>query len=189
MVEINRFGDAHQDTDPPGDSPGDESFSEDPVFDAQNRKRVGHKLTLNSFPGGHRVLFTGALALRDGTITLGGVFVNGKPDRAEVGDRFVADGAPVGAFGVHGVLEVAGGQEDAGVDDEGVAVRLRGLVFVVGVAGGSAVGEEDEAPQVVERLAAVELPPDSPAERFVGEPAQGVKRPQETPSVRNRRAR
>jgi len=68
-------------------------------------------------------------------------------------------------------------------------VRLRGLVFVVGVAGGSAVGEEDEAPQVVERLAAIELPPDSPAERFVGEPAQGVKRPQETPSVRNRRAR
>ena len=93
VVEINRFGDAHQDTDPPGDSPGDESFSEDPVFDAQNRKRVGHKLTLNSFPGGHRVLFTGALALRDGTITLGGVFVNGKPDIAVTGGTRAYAGA------------------------------------------------------------------------------------------------
>ena len=96
-------------------------------------------------------------------------------------DRRLADGAPVGAFGVHGVLEVTGRRQDAEVDDEGVAVRLRGLVFVVGVADGSAVGEEDEAPQVIQRLAAVELPTDAAAERFVGEPAQGVKRPLDLP--------
>jgi hypothetical protein len=64
---------------------------------------------------------------------------------AEVRDRFVADGVPVGSLSVDGVLEVAGGREDAGVDDEGVAVRLGCLVFVVGVADGAAVGEEDEA--------------------------------------------
>ena len=93
---------------------------------------------------------------------------------AEVGDRFVADGVPVGSLSVDGVLEVAGGREDARVDDERVAVRLGRLVFVVGVADGSAVGEEDEAAQVVERFAAVELAADAPAERFVGEPAQRV---------------
>ena len=53
-------------------------------------------------------------------------------------------------------------------------MRLRCLVFVVGVADGPAVGEEDEAAQVVERLAAVELPADPAAKCFVGKPAQGV---------------
>src|SRR5450631_4316503 len=64
---------------------------------------------------------------------------------AEVGDRFAADRVPVGALSVDRVVEVAGGREDAEVDDEGVAVRLGGLVFVAGVADGPAVGEEDEA--------------------------------------------
>jgi len=49
---------------------------------------------------------------------------------AEVGDRFAADGVPVGALSVDRVLQVAGGREDAEVDDEGVAVRLGRLVFV-----------------------------------------------------------
>jgi hypothetical protein len=49
---------------------------------------------------------------------------------AEVGDRFAADGVPVGALSVDRVFQVAGGREDAEVDDEGVAVRLGGLVFV-----------------------------------------------------------
>jgi hypothetical protein len=49
-----------------------------------------------------------------------------------VGDRFPAGG-------------VTGGRGDAQVDDEAVAVRLVGLVFVAGVADGPAVGEEDEA--------------------------------------------
>jgi len=40
---------------------------------------------------------------------------------------------------------------------------LGGLVFMVGVADGAAVGEEDEAAQVVERFAAVELPADAAA--------------------------
>ena len=64
-------------------------------------------------------------------------------------DRRLADGAPVGALGVDGVLEVTGRRQDAEVDDEGMAVRLGRLVFVVGVADGPAVGEEDEAPQVI----------------------------------------
>lgn len=85
---------------------------------------------------------------------------------AEVGDRFVADAAPVGALGEHGILEVAGRGEDAEVDDEGVAVRLGRLVFVVGVADGPAVGEEDEAAQVVECFAAVELSADPTPERL-----------------------
>jgi hypothetical protein len=50
---------------------------------------------------------------------------------AEVADRVVADGVPGGALGVDRVLEVAGGGEDAGVDDEAVAVRLRRLVVVL----------------------------------------------------------
>src|SRR5450755_1336365 len=55
---------------------------------------------------------------------------------AEVGDHFAADGVPVGALSVDRVVEVAGGREDAEVHDEGVAVRLRRLVFVAGVADG-----------------------------------------------------
>ncbi len=51
---------------------------------------------------------------------------------------------------------------------------LGGLVVVAGVANFAAVGEEDEPAQVVERLAEVELAADAPAERLVGEPAQGV---------------
>jgi hypothetical protein len=45
------------------------------------------------------------------------------------------------------------------------------------IADGPAVGEEDEASEVVERFAAVQLSADPTAERFVGEPAQGVERP------------
>jgi hypothetical protein len=55
-----------------------------------------------------------------------------------------------------------------------VAVGLGGLVVVVGVADGAAVGEEDEPARVVEGLAPVELAADAPTEGLVGEPAQGV---------------
>ena len=72
------------------------------------------------------------------------------------------------------VLEVPGRREDAGVDDEAVAVRLGRLVVVAGVADFAAVGEEDEAAQVVERFAEVELAADAAAECLVGKPAQGV---------------
>jgi len=51
---------------------------------------------------------------------------------AEVGLGLVADLAPVGVLGVDGVLQVTGGGQDAGVDDEGVAVGLGGLVVVLG---------------------------------------------------------
>jgi hypothetical protein len=46
-------------------------------------------------------------------------------------------------WGVDGALDVAGGGQDAGVDDEGVAVGLGGLVVMVGVADGGAAGEEE----------------------------------------------
>ena len=91
-----------------------------------------------------------------------------------MGYGFVADRAPIGPLGVDGVLEVAGGGQDAGVDDEGVAVGRGRLVVVVGVADSAAVCEEDEAAQVVEGFATVQLAPDPPAESLVGEPAQGV---------------
>jgi len=104
---------------------------------------------------------------------------------AEVGDGVGADGVAVGALGVDCVLEVAGGREDARVDDERVAVGLSTLVVVVGVADGAAVGEEDAAAQVVERLAAVELTTDPPPKRFVGEPAQGVEGAQQLPVLQH----
>jgi hypothetical protein len=47
---------------------------------------------------------------------------------AEVADRFVADGVSVGALGVDRVFEVPGGGQNAGVDDEAVAVGLGRLV-------------------------------------------------------------
>ncbi len=87
---------------------------------------------------------------------------------AEAGDDFVADWVAVGSLGVDGVLEVAGGGQDAGVDGEGVAEGLGGLVVVVGVADGAPVGEEDEPPQVVGGFAKVELAADPSAEGFVG---------------------
>jgi hypothetical protein len=90
---------------------------------------------------------------------------------AQMGDGVVADLMPVGPLGVDDVLEVAGGRQDAGVDHEGVAEGLGGLVVVVGVADGAAVGEEDEPAQFVGGLAPVELTADSPAEGLVGEPA------------------
>ncbi len=63
---------------------------------------------------------------------------------AHVGFRLVADRAAVGFLGVDSILQISGGREHAGVDDEGVAMRLGGLVVMVGVADGAAVGEEDE---------------------------------------------
>jgi hypothetical protein len=66
-----------------------------------------------------------------------------------VGDDFVTDRVPIGPLGVYRVLKVASGGQDAGVDDEGVAVGLHGLVVVVGETDGASVGEEDEAAQVV----------------------------------------
>lgn len=91
-----------------------------------------------------------------------------------MGDGLVADLVALGPASVDGVLEVSGGGQDAGVDDDGVAVGLGGLIVVVGVANGAAVGEEDEPAQVVEGFAPVELAADTSTEGFVGEPAQGV---------------
>jgi hypothetical protein len=54
-------------------------------------------------------------------------------------------------------------------------VRLQGLVLQLPVADFAAFGVEDEAAQVVEGLAAVELPSDAAAESFVGVPAQRVR--------------
>ena len=51
---------------------------------------------------------------------------------AQVGLGLVGDLTPLGLLGVDGVLQVAGGGQDAGVDDEGVAVSLGGLVVMVG---------------------------------------------------------
>ena len=51
---------------------------------------------------------------------------------------------------------------------------LGGLVFFVLVAYFAVVGEEEEASQSVEGFSSVELAADTPSERFVGEPAQGV---------------
>ncbi len=85
VLELNRFADARHDLDPPGDSPGDQVFSDDPVFDFRNRKRVGRLLTVRSFQEGQRVLVSGALRLSDGTITLAGVLVNGAADIAVTG--------------------------------------------------------------------------------------------------------
>jgi len=66
-----------------------------------------------------------------------------------MGDGVVTDLMPAGPLGVDGVLEVAGGRQDAGIDSDGVAEGLGGLVVVVGVADGAPVGEEDEPAQVV----------------------------------------
>jgi hypothetical protein len=62
---------------------------------------------------------------------------------AQVGLGLVGDIMPVGLLGVDGVLQVAGGGQDAGVDDEGVAVGLGGLVVVVGGPDSAPVGKED----------------------------------------------
>jgi hypothetical protein len=51
-----------------------------------------------------------------------------------VADHFVADGTPIDSLGGDRVFGVAGGRENAGVNDEGVAVGLGGLVVVAGVA-------------------------------------------------------
>ena len=101
--------------------------------------------------------------------------------RAEVGDGRLAQVVALGLVGVDGVLEVARRGVDAGIDDQRVAVGLDGLVVVVGVADCAAVGEEDKPAEVVQGLAPVELAADTPAEGFVGEPAQGMHRPQQFP--------
>ncbi len=91
----------------------------------------------------------------------------------------VADLMPVGLLGVDGVLQVAGGGQNAGVDDQGAAMGLGGLVVVVRGANCAPVGEEDEAAEVVGRLAPVELAADPTTEGLVGEPAQGVESAQQ----------
>lgn len=90
---------------------------------------------------------------------------------AEVGDDLFGYGF---RFVVDRLLEVGGGPENAGVDDEGVAEGLHGLVFEVVVADLGMLGEEDVAVEAVEGFASVELPADPPAEGFVGDPLRGV---------------
>ena len=89
---------------------------------------------------------------------------------AGVGEDGVVDG---GSF-VDGVLEVGGCPQHAGVDDEGVAVRLGGLVVVLTVTYFAGVGEGDEAAQVVECFAPVELALHPAAVLDVAVPAQRV---------------
>lgn len=85
VVEVNRFADARDDLDPAGDSPGDQVFNDDAVLDVDNRRAVGRVMTVTSFQQGGRALQTGALRLRDGTITLAGVLVDGAPEIAVTG--------------------------------------------------------------------------------------------------------
>lgn len=67
-----------------------------------------------------------------------------------MGDSLVADRVTLGPLGVDCVLKIAGRGQDAGVDNEGVAMGLGGMVVMVGVADGPPVCEEDEPAQVVE---------------------------------------
>jgi hypothetical protein len=101
-----------------------------------------------------------------------------------VGDGLGADRMSLGPLDVDGVLEVAGRGEDAGVDDEGEAVGLSGLVVVVAVADGTPVSEVDEPAQVVEGLAPIELTADPSSEGLVGEPAKGVEGAQQLAVLR-----
>jgi hypothetical protein len=58
-------------------------------------------------------------------------------------------------------------------------VGLHGLVVVVAVADMAPVREGQEASELIEGLAPIELAANAPAERLVREPAQGVQRAQE----------
>lgn len=97
VVEFSRFADARHDLKPRGDSVGDQVFYSDPVFDASNRKRLGRRMILNTFQDGTNVLVTGAIRLRDGTITLAGTKLNGNDNIAVTGGT----GAYAGARGTY----------------------------------------------------------------------------------------
>jgi len=93
---------------------------------------------------------------------------------AGVGDQFVVDVDALDSVGVDRVLYVQGGPEDAGVREQGVAVRLHGLIVMMTVVDLAALGNPDMATQVVDGLTTVELATDAAAERLVGEPAGGM---------------
>ena len=61
---------------------------------------------------------------------------------ADVGEDAVVEVVAFVAVGGDGVAEVEGVPEDAGVGEEGVAMRLGGLVVDAGTGDLSAVGEE-----------------------------------------------
>lgn len=107
VVEFNRFADARDDVAPRGDSPGDQVIYSDPVFASDNRTRVGRAMFLNTFQEGSGVLVAGALALRQGTITLAGARVDGAGDLAVTGGTGVYAGAR-GSYEQGGQVEVRG---------------------------------------------------------------------------------
>ena len=97
VVEFDRMPDARDDLSPDGDSPGDRIIFADPVFASNNRTRLGRAMFLNTFQEDSGVLVTGALRLRNGTITLAGARVNGAGVLAVTGGT----GAYAGAGGTY----------------------------------------------------------------------------------------
>jgi len=97
VVEFNRSADARHDLAPAGDSAGDQVIYADPVFASNNRTRLGRAMFLNTFQEDTGVLVSGALRLRDGTITLAGARVNGAGNLAVTGGT----GAYAGARGTY----------------------------------------------------------------------------------------
>ena len=85
VIEHDRDADARDDLAPAGDSPGDQVIESDPVFASDNRSRRGRAMTLTTFQQSQGALVTGALRLRDGTITLAGARVNGAGSLAVTG--------------------------------------------------------------------------------------------------------
>lgn len=70
---------------------------------------------------------------------------------------------------VEGVAEVGGVPQDGGVGDECEAQGLVDLIVELAAPDVALVGEEQGATQRVQALALVELPPDPPAEFFIGD--------------------
>jgi len=97
VVEFDRHANARDDVPPAGDSAGDQVSYSQPIFAADNRTRLGRGLFLNTFQGGQGVLVSGALRLRNGTITLAGALANGAGSLAVTGGT----GAYAGARGTY----------------------------------------------------------------------------------------
>ena len=65
--------------------------------------------------------------------------------RADAGDEVIGKADAGRAVGVDRVLQVEGGPQDAGVGQQGVAVRLHGLVVVVTVVDVATLGDPQVA--------------------------------------------
>jgi len=95
VVQFDRHANARDDLEPSGDSSGDQVSYTEPVFAADNRTRLGRAIFLNTFQDRQGVLVAGAVRLRNGSITLAGVHVNGAGGLAVTGGT----GAYAGARG------------------------------------------------------------------------------------------